>query len=379
MTSPLWSRRPFKAAYITIFLVTTPPYLLFLGICYTLAKRLRPVHEWTVRQCLARAYLKSLLGAAFITRDQPSLPFQPGKSKDRFVLVEPSASDAFSGILASSSVKPASVAGFWYPCPPQDGNDLTNQDVILHFPGGSFVLPLGTEEAGQELSRLFGKSFKATTLLAQYRVARSEETRFPAAVQDALMFYQYILSLGIHPSHIILSGDSAGGNVALALLRYLETCQTKLPVPCATMFYSPAVYLPADAGRVFSALENADKDFLPPALCQWGADAYLPQTDSKNYTEATAFFSPLDHPFETKVPLFIQAGIKEALHGYIKTFAEQMSQVQGTRVELHESKLAPHDIVMAHKILGFTKEAEMAVECASRFFKQHTSSLSLGD
>jgi hypothetical protein len=67
-------------------------------------------------------------------------------------------------------------------------------------------------------------------LYVQYRLA-GPNAPFPAAVQDLLTSYHYVLDLGVTPENITLVGDSAGGNVVIAFLRYLETGQSLLPRP----------------------------------------------------------------------------------------------------------------------------------------------------
>ena len=85
------------------------------------------------------------------------------------------------------------------------------------------------------------QSLSSIHLLAIYFAPSidSENTggRFPAALQDALTSYVYLIfDLAILPSNIILSGDSAGGHMALQLLRYISDhgAELSLPLPqCA--------------------------------------------------------------------------------------------------------------------------------------------------
>lgn len=71
----------------------------------------------------------------------------------------------------------------------------------------------------------------ATNVLhVSYRLAGAQSP-FPAAVQDVLSCYSYVLDLGVPLENITVVGDSAGGNLAIALLRYLETAQTQIPCP----------------------------------------------------------------------------------------------------------------------------------------------------
>lgn len=76
----------------------------------------------------------------------------------------------------------------------------------------------------------------------QYRLSSPPATDtsnpFPAALQDTLSAYHYLIdSLRIPPSNIILSGDSAGGYAAIAFLRYISEFETELEIPLPSVCY----------------------------------------------------------------------------------------------------------------------------------------------
>lgn len=76
--------------------------------------------------------------------------------------------------------------------------------------------------------------------MPQYRLSSHANCQFPAALQDAMTSYCYLTQeLGVSGSKIILSGDSAGGNLVLALLRYLADSgeRFKLQVPSAAWLW----------------------------------------------------------------------------------------------------------------------------------------------
>lgn len=81
-------------------------------------------------------------------------------------------------------------------------------------------------------------------LYTQYRLA-SRAHPFPAAVQDFLTAYQYVLGHGVPPRDLVLTGDSAGANLVLALLRYLAA--QGLPQPGGAVAFSPWVEVTAGA------------------------------------------------------------------------------------------------------------------------------------
>src|SRR5258708_39288036 len=66
---------------------------------------------------------------------------------------------------------------------------------------------------------------------------RAPEHRFPAALDDAMAVYKQLLKSGVAPEDIVVSGDSAGGGLATALL--LKARETKLPQPAGLYLLSP--------------------------------------------------------------------------------------------------------------------------------------------
>lgn len=227
--APLSASQPFKGIYILMLLVKTPVYLALLSIRYA-SKSFRPVSEWSFKACLANAGFRAFFHFATATHYQRPRQLEPGKSKERFVLIQPPDTNLFSGVLVPTSVKPAPVGAVWHPNAVQKG-EPTRQKIVLQFAGGAFVLGWDPEQVGHGIADIFTHHFKATnTLYAQYRLATAD-THFPAALQDSLSVYHYVLNLGIRAEDIFLSGDSAGGNLVLALIRYLETSQTQLPLP----------------------------------------------------------------------------------------------------------------------------------------------------
>jgi len=99
-----------------------------------------------------------------------------------------------------------------------------------------------------------------------------ESPPFPTAFLDGLAGYLYLTGLGFSEEDIILVGDSAGGNLALALTRYLlsnRVEQPKLPkIPGALILHSPWT----DVSEQFidnpdpqsSQALNVDRDWLAP-------------------------------------------------------------------------------------------------------------------
>ena len=81
--------------------------------------------------------------------------------------------------------------------------------VILFLHGGGYVS--GSLASHRPLATEIGRVCGARTLALEYRLA--PEYPFPAAIEDAVAAYRFLLSCGIGPRHIAVAGDSAGGGL----------------------------------------------------------------------------------------------------------------------------------------------------------------------
>ena len=333
---------------------------------------IKPVRKgWSAKQSITCALMKQFFHYSTTTQSRHVLDDVPEKAKERFVQIKPAASHLFAGVLASSPiVKPSPVKGVWIPAlPPQDAAERGDEKISIHYPGGAFVMTFGDEIGGKPAFEVL-KRLKSTRMLwARYRLASSEDTRFPAAVQDALTYYHYVLSLGYNPQNITVAGDSAGGNVALALLRYLESSKAPdLPLPGQVMLFSPWLHVTLKAGQDYERSASKHHDMLTGPLLQWGAEAYLPKGQVS--VEAEPYVSPHHRPFKTSVPVFVYAGATEVLLPSIKSFADEMANTKGNRVRFHAMEHGPHDLIMGYDGFDMKNEIMACVDEAHQFFEE---------
>jgi acetyl esterase/lipase len=92
--------------------------------------------------------------------------------------------------------------------------DTDAEGSMLFLQGGAYIL--GSLKSHWDLVARLGRAAGVLGLLTDYRLA--PEHVFPAALDDALTAYRWLLARGTRPRHIVLVGDSAGGGLALALL-----------------------------------------------------------------------------------------------------------------------------------------------------------------
>lgn len=297
------------------------------------------------------------------------LPLTPGAEKERFVTMKPGKIEAYTGPLQSNAdVKPAEIGATWYPAPLTKDSDKSNVRVVMHIHGGAFVIGDGRTNASGYLASRFLKHTPATHVVCpQYRLstlpASKTSNPFPAALQDSLTTYLFLINdLGISPKDIIISGDSAGGNLVISLLRYFEEYGPDLgiPKPSAALLWSPWID-PSDtsASYVYDN-DHYVSDYLSPPFTSWGTQAYAGLAGEPTLSQP--YISHRNRTFKTTVPLFVNVGGAEILYYEVVKWSGIM-KAAGNSVTLDEEKYAPHDIVPLGNLIGFATEA---TNCAKR-------------
>ncbi len=129
--------------------------------------------------------------------------------------------------------------------------DERRQGVILYLHGGGYTC--GDLEYALGFGSLLSVETGARVFCAGYRLA--PEHPFPAAVEDALEAYEYLLDKGYAASHIALCGESAGGGLCYSLC--LKLRERQLPMPCGVIAVSPWTDLTA-SGSSYDANREVD-------------------------------------------------------------------------------------------------------------------------
>jgi monoterpene epsilon-lactone hydrolase len=155
--------------------------------------------------------------------------------------------------------------------------------VFLYLHGGAYIM--GSCNTHRYLASKLSRSTAARVLVPEYRLA--PENPFPAAIEDALKVYRWLISTGIGPENIIIGGDSAGGGLTLATLLSLKDEDEALPA--LAILLSPWTdmegtgesmetradadpWLSPDASRVTPALYLRDVDRRHPLVSPIYAD-----------------------------------------------------------------------------------------------------------
>jgi acetyl esterase/lipase len=218
----------------------------------------------------------------------------------------------------------------------------TRERVILFFHGGGYVS--GSFHSHQDLIGRLAKATGCDVLAVDYRLA--PEHPFPAALEDALISYEYLRKLKISHKNIFIAGSSAGGGLTLSLL--LKLINRKEVLPCGAICISPWVDLTMKGKTLQS---NEGKDLIHAENIKLAALIYLAGHNPKD-----PLASPLYGNLEGLPPLLIQVGTREVFLDEIERFAKK-AQESGVRVELQKFEEMIHTWHLFSSMVSEGKEA----------------------
>jgi epsilon-lactone hydrolase len=155
---------------------------------------------------------------------------------------------------------------------PDHGDEIaTTQRVVLHLHGGAYCL--GSPATHRGLGATLSRTSRAAVFLPEYRLA--PEHVFPAALDDAYATYRWLIEeRGVPPERLAVTGDSAGGGLAAALLVRLR--DEGLPLPACYVGMSPWTDL-AGTGGSLTELDGTDP-WLSAAMIAPAARGYAGDT-----------------------------------------------------------------------------------------------------
>jgi len=178
--------------------------------------------------------------------------------------------------------------------------ESVHQRVIYYLHGGAYVR--GSINTHRELISRLARATRARALAIEYR--RAPEDPFPAAVEDSIAAYRWLVSSGADPARLVMAGDSAGGGLAMATLVALRDAGD--PLPAAAVCLSPWVDLEM-LGESMTTRDEVDPMIHRDSLVL-AAKAYLGDADPR-----TPLATPLYADLRGLPPLLIQVGTAETL------------------------------------------------------------------
>jgi acetyl esterase/lipase len=226
--------------------------------------------------------------------------------------------------------------------------------AILYLHGGGYVI--GSIATHRALAGRLSRAAKARVLVIDYRLA--PEHPFPAAVDDSVAAYRWMLAQGLKPSRIAVSGDSAGGGLSAATLVAIR--DAKLPLPAAGALLSPWVDMEGIGASMTS------NDSVDPMVHKDGllgmAKAYLGGKDPRSPLAAPLYADLAGLP-----PLLIQVGTSETLLDDAARLAERAKKA-GVNVTYEPWQNMIHVWQIFAPILD---EGQQAIDKIGAFVRKH--------
>ena len=240
------------------------------------------------------------------------------------------------GLPADVIVEPVTANGVkaeWTATP-----DADRSKAILYLHGGGYVI--GSLDSHRHVAAEAGRAARARTLALDYRLA--PEHPFPAAVDDAVAGYRFLLAGGVSPGGIIIAGDSAGGGLVVAAM--LAIRDLHLSQPACGWAISPWVDMEAIGDSMIS------KAATDPTVQKAGildmAKLYLHGADPRSPLAA-----PIYGDLRGLAPLLIQVGAAETL----LDDAIRLAQIAGAADVAVDLQIWPEMIHVWHLVLSRTR------------------------
>jgi monoterpene epsilon-lactone hydrolase len=234
--------------------------------------------------------------------------------------------------------------------------DADPSRVVLYFHGGGYVI--GSLDSHRHMVAEIGRAARARTLAIDYRLA--PEHPFPAAVDDAMDAYRFLLSRGVQPRGITIAGDSAGGGLVVAAMVAIR--EAGLPQPACGWPISPWVDMEAIGGSMSS------KAATDPTVQQAGildmAKLYL-----KDANPRSPLAAPIYADLRGLAPLLIQVGAAETL----LDDAIRLAQVAGAADVAVDLQVWPEMIHVWHIYYPELAAGRRAIAAGGEFAKAMTS------
>ena len=294
----------------------------------------------------------------------PAEPGSLGGAKEIFDLIEPATAASLKGVLSPdhTSVQATARPGTWYPTRYDISKDA-GKKIILYFYGGAYVLgghqpSLYKDTLDKMLPALDGAKFFSVG----YRLASSAGNHFLAQLIDAVSAYQHLLKQGIQPTQIVLLGDSTGGHLVFALLRYMVDNQGLLPLPVAACAACPWLDLSLDMSKL-AQHRNAKRDIVTQPLLQWGVDCFV----ASNVKVTDPYISPGLHPFIIPVPIWIEVDGNEVLFDSVVKFTDGLKAIATNDVEIHIREGGTHATLMWGLVMGFKERVDESISSMREF------------
>jgi epsilon-lactone hydrolase len=254
------------------------------------------------------------------------------------------------GLAADVGVEPVTANGVKaeWTATPKDARDA----ALLYLHGGGYVI--GSLDSHRHLAAEAGRAAGIAALALDYRLA--PEHPFPAAVDDALASFRFLLGRGISPGRVALAGDSAGGGLVVAAM--LAIREAGLPQPGCGWCISPWVDMEA-IGETMTSKAAADPTVQRAGLLDM-AKMYLSGADPRSPLAA-----PIYGDLSGLAPLMIQVGACETL----LDDALRLAKIGGAADVRVDLQIWPEMIHVWHLFHPELKAGRQAIEAGGAYVR----------
>ena len=225
--------------------------------------------------------------------------------------------------------------------------------IVIYLHGGGFVYDM---TAGQyELVNRLAVQAMVTIFVVHYSLA--PEYSFPTQLNEIEKIYLWLMKEGHKPKEIFFAGDSAGGNMAIAIILLLR--DKKIPLPQGVISMSPVL----DGTYSYSSfIKNEASDFiLSSQKLHFFRDSYLGGESPTNPLASPAFADLKGLP---KIQLFV--GDKEMLFDDAVIFSKKLKKAK-VKYELHIGESLFHGYPLAAWLFP---EAKESIKLMAKFINQ---------
>jgi epsilon-lactone hydrolase len=250
--------------------------------------------------------------------------------------------------VSSEQVDAGGIAAEWIAA-----HGAAPERTIYWLHGGGYCI--GSINTHRALLGNISAASGARALAIDYRLA--PEDPFPAAVEDAVSAYLWLLSTGVDPAQTIIGGDSAGGGLAMATLVALK--ETGKPLPAGAVCISPWTDMTMTGDSLASKAE-ADPMITVDGITRV-RDAYVGAADPKG-----PLASPVYADLAGLPPLLIQVGENEVLQSDSTRLADR-AEAAGVDVTL---EVWPDMIHVWHFFAAMLPEGQHAIDRIGEWVKQ---------
>ena len=217
-------------------------------------------------------------------------------------------------------------------------------NVVLHFHGGGYLI--GSAKGSLEYASRLAAAVGGACYTVDYRLA--PEHPYPAAIDDAVSAYRALLARGIPASSILLSGESAGGGLAVALALVLRTAGNPLPAGILAVAPFTDLTLSGPSVRAFNGDDPAaNRDLL----------TFMGASYFQGHEPTDPLVSPLFGDLTGLPPLFVTATQGEVLLNDATRLAERAEKA-GVDVTLR----LVEDSVHVYTIFPFLPETRATMD-----------------